>query len=69
LIPRDKVSIYYSGSPQLARVLTKNKTLIQKETKAKDLIRLSEKEVADGEKKLKIDNEELNLTIRKVDKK
>ncbi len=69
LTPQDKISIYYSGSPKLAKILFKNKTLIQKETKTKDLTRLSEKEVTAEEKKLKIDNEELNLAIRKVDKK
>ncbi len=69
LTPQDKISIYYSGSPQLAKVLLKNKTLIQKETRAKDIARLSGKEVLIGEKELKIDNQELNLTIRKVDKR
>ncbi|GAG66939.1 unnamed protein product, partial [marine sediment metagenome] len=69
LTPQDKISIYYSGSPQLTKILTKNKTLIQEETRAKDLARLSEKEVAVPEKKLKIDNQELNLVIKKVDKK
>ncbi|GAI11223.1 unnamed protein product, partial [marine sediment metagenome] len=69
LTPQDKISIHYSGSPQLTKILTKNKTLIQKETRAKDIARLSEKEVAVPEKKLKIDNQELNLVIKKVDKK
>lgn len=69
LTPQDKISIHYSGSPQLAKVLFKNKTLILKETRAKDLTSLSEKEVVASEKKLKIDDQELNLTIKKVDKK
>ncbi len=69
LTPKDKVSIYCSGSPQLVKVLTENKKTILKETKAKDLKdRFPEKETFSGEKTIKLEDEELRLAIKKVKK-
>ncbi|MBZ9572598.1 class I tRNA ligase family protein, partial [Patescibacteria group bacterium] len=69
LTPKDKILIYYSDSPKLIKILAKNKASILRETKAKDLKQgLPEKEVFAAKKRIKIDNEELQLAIKKVEK-
>jgi len=57
LKPADKISIEYSGTPELNEVLMKNKNFILQETKAKDFHLAS---------KPKVDQESLGLSIKKL---
>ena len=49
LKPKDKISIEYSGTPELNEILTKNKTFILKETKAKGLHLVAKPKVEEQE--------------------
>ena len=67
LIPKDRVVIYYSSGPELGEILTKNKKIILEETKSKDIqTSSSETQSFCGEKKIKINKEEIFLAIKKV---
>ena len=65
--PHHQISVQYFGSAELNSVLTKNKSFILKETKAKDF-RLKEKlgKTFDVELETKIDQQLLWLAIRKL---
>jgi len=67
LKPRDKILIYYSGSLKLTKILTKNKSFILKETKAKDFKWAKKpKQIFDVEQEVKIDQQKLWLAIKKI---
>lgn len=66
LKPEDKISVFYSGDKEIARILQKNKKQIISETR---LNNLTEKEKSDDfgiKKEIKIENKELWLAIEKV---
>ncbi|KPJ73222.1 isoleucyl-tRNA synthase [Parcubacteria bacterium DG_74_1] len=64
--PEDKVSINYFGSGGLNKILEKNKNLILKEGKIKNLARKEkEKEVFAAEKEIMVDQQKLWLAIKK----
>ncbi len=67
LVPKDKIQVNYSGTPELNEILSKNKKFILKEAKVKNLI-LGEKpkQVFDAEKELKVGQQKLLIAIRKV---
>jgi len=64
--PKDKISIYFSATPELANILLKNCKVILKETKAKELQVLKELKFA---LEIKIDQEKIWLRINPVVKK
>ena len=66
LTPKDKIIIYFECQEKLKKVLEKNKKDILAETRAKELKigKLEEKKLKPRE--IKIDNEKLNLVIKKV---
>ena len=66
LTPKDKIIIYCECQEKLRKVLEKNKKDILAETRAKELKigKLEEKKLKPRE--IKIDNEKLNLVVRKV---
>ena len=65
--PRHRILVRYSGTPNLNKILVRNKSLILEETKAKDF-QLGErpKRVSGIEKETKVDGKKLWLTIRKL---
>jgi len=67
LKPRHKITVQYFGTPNLNKILTKNKDFILTETKAKNF-RLKEKlkGVFDIEKEVRVDKKNLWLTIKKI---
>ena len=66
LTPKDKIIIYCKCQEKLKKVLEKNKKDILAETKAKELkiVKLEEKKLKPRE--IKINNEKLNLVVKKV---
>ena len=65
--PRHKISTRYSGTPNLNKLLDKNKNFIQKEAKIKSFqIGDRPKRVFDIEREIKIDAQILWLGIRKI---
>ncbi|MCJ7786997.1 DUF5915 domain-containing protein, partial [Patescibacteria group bacterium] len=66
LTPKDKIIIYCECQEKLKKVLEKNKKDILTETKARELKigKLEEKKLKPRE--IKIDNEKLNLVVKKV---
>ncbi len=67
LKPRHKILVQYSGSLSLNKILIENKSIILKETKAKDFISVFHpKEKFKIEKEIKVDDEKLYLAIKKV---
>ncbi len=65
--PRHRILVRYSGTPNLNKILVRNKSLILEETKAKDF-QLGErpKRVFGIEKETKVDGQKLWLAIRKL---
>lgn len=65
--PRHRILVRYSGTPNLNKILNKNKNFIQKEAKVKNF-RLGEKpkQVFDIERTVKVDGQKLWLAIRKL---
>ena len=63
--PKDVILIQFKGMPKIRGLLYKNKGKIIKETKAKDLIE-SKRGKFKARKKLDIDGEKLQLSIKKV---
>jgi isoleucyl-tRNA synthetase len=65
--PEDKILVSYFGTPDLNKVLNRNKKNILKEAKIKDLI-LGEKpkQVFDVEREIKVSQQSLWLGVRKV---
>ena len=57
---KDKISVRYSGNPELGKFLDRNKRVILSETKAKDF------KLGKGKKEIKIDGRTLYLAIRKL---
>jgi len=67
LKPKDKILVRYSGTPDLNKVLIKNKKFVLQEAKIKDLIFGKEtKEIFDLEKETKVGQEKLYLAIKKI---
>ena len=67
LKPRDKIQVFYSGSPDLNKILVKNKKSILKKAKVKDLILKEElKKVSLEKKEIKVDQKNLWLVIKKI---
>jgi isoleucyl-tRNA synthetase len=65
LKPEDKISIYFSGDKSLVKVLNQNKMIILNETKANDLGLIGKNKEFDLESKLKVDQKELLLAIKR----
>ena len=63
--PKDMISIQFDGSGKISDILIKNKNKIIVETKSRDL-KLGRKEKFKIEKEVKVDNEKLWLTIKKI---
>jgi len=67
LKPRHKISVQYFGTPELNKILAKNKDLILRETLAKDFQLVKKgKRVFDVEKETKVGQEALWLAIKKI---
>ena len=67
LKPKDEISVQYMGTPDLNKILTKNKKFILDEAKIRDLTLGKEQEhIFDVEKELKVDQKELWLGIKKI---
>jgi hypothetical protein len=67
LKPKDKILVGYSGSENILKILEKNRERILKEAK---ILELREKEGKfDFEKEIKVENEKINLAIKKVNGK
>jgi len=67
LTPKDKISLQFSGSHFLNKILAKNQTLILKETLAKNLFFGKKlKKILTFEREIKIDSQELWLGIKKA---
>jgi isoleucyl-tRNA synthetase len=67
LKPKHRVLISYHGTDRLNRIITENRKLILKTTKAKYLRQKGKtKKVFDAEKTIEINSEKLWLTIRKI---
>ena len=67
LKPKDKIKVWYSGTTELNKVLARNKKVILKEAKVKDFILIKRLgQVFDAEKEISIDQEKLQLTIKKL---
>ena len=60
LKPEDKISVEYSGTAELSRILEENKEAILAEIKAKDF------KSGAGEKEITIDQQKLSLAIKKL---
>jgi isoleucyl-tRNA synthetase len=67
LKPKDKILVGYLGSENISKILEKNKENILKEAKVLDLKKKEGK--FDLEKRVKVDNEEIILAIKKVNAK
>lgn len=67
LKPKNKILVGYFGTPELNKILVRNKKFILKEAKVKDLI-LGEKpkEVFAAERKIEVDGQKLWITIKKI---
>jgi isoleucyl-tRNA synthetase len=67
LRPKDRIQVQYSGTPELNKILNRNKKFILKEAKVKNLV-LGErpKQVFDVERDLKVDQQKLWLAIKKI---
>jgi isoleucyl-tRNA synthetase len=65
--PRHRILVRYSGTPNLNKILNKNKNFIRKEAKVKNF-RLGErsKQVFDIEREIKVDSQTLWLAIKKI---
>jgi len=67
LKPRDKIQVFYLGSPDLNKILVKNKKSILEKAKVKDLILKEElKKVSLEKKEIKVDQKNLWLVIKKI---
>ena len=67
LKPKDKILVQYSGTPDLNKILLKNKKSILEEAKVKNLtLREKSKGVFDVEKEIMVDNKKLWLAIKKI---
>jgi len=67
LKPRHKISVQYFGTPELNKILAKNKDLILREILAKDFQLVKKgKRVFDVEKETKVGQEALWLAIKKI---
>jgi len=67
LKPEDKISVRYSGDPDLDDIMIKEKSLILEEAKVKDLaLGEKEKEVFEAEREIKVDDKNLWLAIKKI---
>jgi len=65
--PRHRILVQCSGTPELNKILIKNKNLILKETKAKDFcFGERPKLVFNIEKEIKVDGQKLWLAIKKI---
>jgi isoleucyl-tRNA synthetase len=67
LKPKDKIFVGYSGSEEVLRILERNKESILKEARILDLKKKEGK--FDLERKVKVDNEEIILAIKRVNGK
>ncbi|MCX6760553.1 MAG: isoleucine--tRNA ligase [Candidatus Nealsonbacteria bacterium] len=65
LKPEDEISVGYSGNPELEKFLDENKKSILKEARIKGMFK-GEGGSFDSEKTIKVENKELNLTIKKI---
>jgi len=67
LKPKDKIQVRYFGTPELNKILNKNKIFILKEAKVKNLM-LGEKpkEVFNVEREMMVDQQKLWLAIKKI---
>jgi hypothetical protein len=67
LKPKDEISVQYMGTPDLNKILTKNKKFILDEAKIRDLtLGKEQKHIFDVEKELKVDQKKLWLGIKKI---
>lgn len=65
--PSDRISVRYTSSENLDRILDKSRDFILKEARVKDLTaEINGKEIFDIKKEIKIKQEELLLAIRKI---
>jgi isoleucyl-tRNA synthetase len=64
LRPRDKILVFYSGSEEVLKILERNKERILNEARILDLKKKEGK--FDLERKVKVDDEEIILAIKKV---
>ena len=65
--PKDKISVIYSGAPELEAILQKNEKIILTEGKIKILLRQGQggKRVFLMETSIKLDEKDLKLAIKK----
>ena len=67
LRPKNKILVGYFGTPELNKILVRNKKFILKEAKIRNLLlRERPKEIFDLEKHLEVDQQKLWLAIKKI---
>ena len=65
--PKDKILVRYAGTPELNKIMLRNKKFILKEANIKSLtLKEKEKDIFNAEKEIKVDQEKLWLGIKKI---
>ncbi len=67
LKPQDKITLYFHGSEKLASVITRNKSIIQKESRVIKIEKIGDKKDCVDSQEISLDGEDLYLAIELKD--